>query len=162
MKDGNAITLKEPIHLIHRTKSDTLTMDQIDPTAIRMTKQGKRNSPAVGFYAYDSAGESEETRRELDARYGSRKLEYTLPVGSKVLDLTGAGRGITSRVSPEKAREYIDAGFSAIKGYDYVGPPEYVVLKLVLKGETSDFVESPKNEGLRLLRRLIKETLAGS
>lgn len=159
MKDGKTITLKEPIHLIHRTKSETLTMDQIDPTAIRMTKQGKRSSPAVGFYAYDSAGEDEETRKELDARYGSRKLEYTLPVGAKVLDLTDAGRGATSRVSPQKAQEYINAGFTAIKGYDYVGPPEYVVLKLVLQGKTSDFVASPKNEGLRLIRQLVKESI---
>jgi hypothetical protein len=119
-----------PINLVHRTHNSQLSIKDINPLRIG-TKQWKNKREFVGFYNYDVNQGSKRSDEELDERYGSNKIFYTIPAGSKILDCTGR-RGSTSRIRLKDAQELIDAGFVAIKGYDYLGPPEFVVLQLFL------------------------------
>jgi len=123
IESGDAKILNTPIVLIHRTDNTDLTYDMLDPLAIRKTRQSKRDpSSTVGLYTYESENDV--------PRYGIKKIEITLPKGSKILDVTNMGRGKTSRISKDVAIELIDEGFVAIKGYDFIGPPEWVILKM--------------------------------
>lgn len=158
---GETITLNAPVKLTHRTQNDALTIHQIDPTAIRKTKQGRRGE-YVGFYTYDSSTEEDKKKSsELDARYGSHKIDYLLPAGSKVLDLTGEERGMTSRINSRTAKFFLNNGYDAVMGYDYIGPIEWVVLRIVLSGRDANFIEVPKNPNMRenILRAFIKESI---
>jgi hypothetical protein len=161
IRRGKTTRLNSPIKLTHRTKNDSLTIDQIDPTAVRATKQGKRNRPAVGFYAYDTSGEDEKLSSELDTRYGSHRVDYVLPAGSQVLDLSGEERGTTSRIDPQTAKYLLSNGYSAVRGYDHIGPPEWVILKIVLSGQDATFVETSKMSEARhgTLRAFIRESI---
>jgi len=157
---GETVTLSAPVKLTHRTQNDSLTIHQIDPTAIRKTKQGRRGE-YVGFYTYDSSTEDKKLSRELDERYGSHKVDYALPAGSKVLDLTGEERGVTSRINSRTAKFLLSKGYDAVKGFDYIGPIEWVVLKIVLTGQDAEFVEIPKTSSVRenVLRTFIRESI---
>ena len=162
---GKTFLLNQSIKLTHRTKNNALSIDQIDPTAIRKTKQGRKGQ-FVGFYTYNSSEESQESSNELDVRYGSHKIDYALPAGSKVLDLSKKengedDRGATSKIGPEVASFLLNNGYSAIVGYDYVGPLEWVILKLVISGKEAEFIETSKASNVKesALRDFIRETV---
>ena len=120
---GGVIELLSPVYLVHRSGDPSLKAGDLDPLAVRPSRQSKRGGePKVGLYAYES---------EHDVpRYGENRIEFTLPAGTPVLDLTSAGRGATSRISLSHARELLSSGVKAVKGYDYIGPSEWVVLEM--------------------------------
>jgi hypothetical protein len=127
---GETIVTDAPIHLVHRTHDDELTLDKIEPLRVRISKQGKHNREYVGYYNYEDI---ENDNLELDIRYGKNKIQFTIPAGSKILDVTKEKDGLkriagSSRVNKKIAQKLFDDGYIAIKGYDYFGPPEYVVL----------------------------------
>ena len=120
---GQVFTLESPKVVVHRSTDPELTADRLDPLAIRQTKQSKRGSePKVGVYAYGVENDV--------PRYGENKIEMTIPAGTKVLDLRGAGRGASSRLSLSSAKELLDDGIEAVVGYDYIGPEEWILLKI--------------------------------
>lgn len=153
---GEAITLSSPIKLTHRTKNSSLTIDQIDPTAIRSTRQGRKGE-YVGFYTYDISGEDEEKSKHYDKQFGEHKIDYVLPAGSSVLDLTGESKGLTSRINQKVAKFLLSKGFDAVIGFDYIGPVEWVILRLASSGKDAEFVEPKIKEGV--LRGFINEAL---
>ena len=124
VKQGQAkiFALSSPLTLVHRSNNMDLTLNDLDPLAIRQTKQGKRNSaPKVGLYAYSI---------EHDVpRYGDNKLTIVMPAGSKVLDLTELPRGKSSRIDIDAAHKLVKDGIDLITGFDLIGPQEWVILK---------------------------------
>ena len=46
-------------------------------------------------------------------------------------------------------------------GYDYLGPPEWVILKLVLSGQDAEFVEAQRAPNVQeaMLRAFIRESI---
>lgn len=160
VKRGKEITTGSPVKLTHRTKNSSLTIDQIDPTAIRKTRQGRKGE-YVGFYTYDTSGENEESSKHLDAQYGEHKIDYVIPAGSKVLDLTDESKGLTSRINQKVAKFFLSKGFDAVIGFDYIGPVEWVILRLASKGKDAEFVEAQKGSKIKesILRDFIKEAL---
>ena len=120
---GEVFTLEAPKTVVHRSTDLELTADRLDPLAIRQTKQSKRGSePKVGVYAYGVENDV--------PRYGENKIEITIPAGTKVLDLRGAGRGASSRISLSNAKDLLANGVEAVVGYDYIGPEEWILLKI--------------------------------
>jgi hypothetical protein len=120
---GVVVELSSPVSLVHRSDNPDLRVSGFAPLAQRASKQSTRSDDyQVGLYAYESKHDV--------PRYGENKIEFTLPVGTRVLDLTVAGRGTTSRIPVSQARKLLDAGVKAVKGYDYIGPPEWVVLAM--------------------------------
>jgi hypothetical protein len=123
MNRGIVVELSSPVSLVHRSSNPDLRVSGFAPLAQRASKQRTRSDDyQVGLYAYESKHDV--------PRYGENKIEFTLPVGTRVLDLTEAGRGATSRIPVSQARKLLDAGVKAVKGYDYIGPPEWVVLEM--------------------------------
>jgi hypothetical protein len=120
---GSIIELSSPVSLVHRSADPSVKISDLDPLVVRSSRQSKRGGePKVGLYAYESKHDV--------PRYGENRIEFTLPVGTPVLDLTSAGRGATSRISLSQARELLLSGVKVVKGYDYIGPPEWVVLEM--------------------------------
>lgn len=123
MDRGVVVELSSPVSLVHRSVNPDLRVSGFAPLAQRASRQSTRGDDyQVGLYAYESKHDV--------PRYGENKIEFTLPVGTRVLDLTEAGRGATSRIPVSQARKLLDAGVKAVKGYDYIGPPEWVVLEM--------------------------------
>jgi hypothetical protein len=124
---GKIFTLTSPKLVVHRTSNPELTADDLDPMAIRQTRQSKRNSsPMVGLYTYGIENDV--------PRYGENKIEVEIPAGTKVLDLRDPKlRGTSSRISLEDAKELLASNIKAIVGYDFVGPEEWILLELPRK-----------------------------
>lgn len=123
LERGEIITLTSPITVSHRSSNLNLSKEDLDPLAIRETRQGKRkSSPMVGLYTY---GPEDDV-----PRYGENKIEIELPTGTTILDTTKIKELFTSRISKSVADKLIDAGIDVIKGKDFIGPPEYIILKM--------------------------------
>ena len=124
----NVRELSAPKTLVHRTHSPDLTVDKLDPTTPRDSKQSKGGKlKVVGVYAYAA----EDADEEIVKRYGDRKVTLTLPAGTRVLDLRNEKKGATARITKERADELLAQGIDAIVGYDLVGPSEWVILRPV-------------------------------
>lgn len=126
--ERNAQKLSAPKKLVHRTHDADLTVDKLDPTSPRDSKQSRGGKlKVVGVYAYAA----EDADEEIVKRYGDRKVAFTLPAGARILDLRGEQKGATARVTKAFADELLAQGIDAIVGYDLVGPPEWVILRPV-------------------------------
>jgi len=124
---ASIFSLPAPLMLVHRSPNMDLTAGDLDPLAVRQTKQGKRGGePKVGLYAYTE----EDTEQPGVARYGDNKVMIEMPAGTKVLDLTRMGKGKSNRISMDTAQKLLADGVELITGFDFVGPQEWVILRV--------------------------------
>lgn len=123
LKNGKMTNLSAPKTLIHRTTNMSLSINDLEPLAVRQTRQSKRGgAPKVGLYTYSEENDV--------PRYGDNKIEIIIPSGTKVLDITELGRGASSRISLETAQKLLQEGVDVVVGLDYIGPPEWIILKI--------------------------------
>jgi hypothetical protein len=116
------IILDEDVHLVHRSERP-ISLADCDAESIRASKQSRRGKLCVsGLYAYLQS----ETDPNIE-RYGSHTIDLVIPAGSKILDTTLTA-GATSRLDASNMDELRAMGYVALKGRDWVGPPEWVII----------------------------------
>lgn len=120
---GEIKILEAPLTVSHRSSNLNLTQKDLDPLAIRKTRQGKSESnPMVGLYTYDIENDV--------PRYGENKIDIELPAGTKILDVVNVENFYSTKIPKYVAERLILEGIDVIKGKDIIGPPEYIILKM--------------------------------
>ena len=119
---GERKTLKSPLIVSHRSSNLNLTQKELDPLAIRKTRQSKGKTPKVGLYTYDIENDV--------PRYGENKINIELPIGTEILDIVGVKGLYSSRISLDDANKLLSNGIDVVRGKDFIGPPEYIILKM--------------------------------
>lgn len=148
---GKTFVADDSIPLVHRSQSP-ISIADIDAEIARAGKQSRGGRiKTAGFYAYEPdtniiAQRGVEEVQRLDANFGKQKLEFEIPAGTQILDISDQP-GVSARLSPDMLQELRDAGYQVIKGKDLVGPPEYIVIDNKLFGPKPRLVTPPAVPG---------------
>jgi hypothetical protein len=130
---GKVFNLDDPVTVVHRTHAEDITIADLDAEVARAGRQSRGGKlKTAGLYTYEAS------QAGTFAQYGANKIDIVIPRGAKILDVSGE-QGITSRLTADTIESLRDQGIVAIKGRDFKGPPEWVIIDNSVLRQNADF-----------------------
>jgi len=126
-------SLDEPVNVVHSTHAD-IGIGDLDAEIARAGKQSKSGKlKTSGLYAYETPHMNDPS----SLKYGDNKIAITIPKGSKIIDVSDEV-GSTSRLNADELEKLREKGIVAIKGRDFVGPPEWIIIDNSILRQNAD------------------------